>query len=386
MFIHIKLGFWNMKKRNSNFELMRIVSMFFIVLWHIIMHGNVLNNCANPAVKIILEFIMFIIIIHVNSFVMLSGYFQSQSKFKLKKVISLLLQVSFYSLAILVAAIKLGWIENYTIVTFINNTLLTALDNYWFIKMYLVTYVFSDYINKFIDRMSRCEYKNFLLIVFVMLSVIPFVTGYKVVYNDGYNFSNFIYLYMIGAYLRKYPLKETYHFKCMSINGYRMFLLSGFFIVAIFNYLINHFSFEIGGMSNIFNEISNRVTTSYFDYSTPLVIIQTILYFELFKTLKIENSFINKISKCVFGIYLIHDNPIVRTHIYKILKIDNGLFYGYSIFLKIIIVLLSIFIGCFIIDFIRDFICKKLCNLKIIRKSVEKFKKFISSFNFNINW
>ena len=31
-------------KRNSNFELMRIVSMAFIVLWHIIMHGNVISN------------------------------------------------------------------------------------------------------------------------------------------------------------------------------------------------------------------------------------------------------------------------------------------------------------------------------------------------------
>ena len=40
-------------KRNSNFELMRIVSMAFIVLWHIIMHGNVLSNCTNPAIKMI---------------------------------------------------------------------------------------------------------------------------------------------------------------------------------------------------------------------------------------------------------------------------------------------------------------------------------------------
>ena len=70
-------------KRNSNFELMRIVSMFFVVLWHIILHGNVINNCANPTIKILLQIIMFCIIIHVNSFVLLSGYFQSKSEFKL---------------------------------------------------------------------------------------------------------------------------------------------------------------------------------------------------------------------------------------------------------------------------------------------------------------
>ena len=121
------------KVRNSNFELMRIVSMFLIVLWHVIMHGNLLINCANPAIKIILEIIMFCIIVHVNSFVMLSGYFQSKSKFKLSKLIKIILQVIFYSIVILIVGSQLGWIQNYTIVTFINNTLLSALNNYWFI-------------------------------------------------------------------------------------------------------------------------------------------------------------------------------------------------------------------------------------------------------------
>ena len=78
--------------------------------------------------------------------------------------------------------------------------------------MYLVTYVLSDFINKFINRLTRGEFKSFLMLSFIILSVIPFITGYKVVWNDGFTFFNFIYLYMIGAYLRMYPLKETYHF------------------------------------------------------------------------------------------------------------------------------------------------------------------------------
>ena len=32
------------KMRNSNFELMRIVSMFFIVIYHIIIHGKILEK------------------------------------------------------------------------------------------------------------------------------------------------------------------------------------------------------------------------------------------------------------------------------------------------------------------------------------------------------
>lgn len=373
-------------KRNSNFELMRIVSMFLIVVWHIIMHGHVIENCINPAIKILLEVVMFCIIIHVNSFVLLSGYFQSKSKFKLSKFLKIFLQVVFYSIVILIISIKLGWVKNYGIVTFINNGLLSSLNNYWFIKMYLVTYVFSDYINKFIDRLSRSEYKNLLIICFIILSIIPFITGNTVVFNDGYSFTNFIFIYMIGGYLRKYSLKETYHFKNMSINGYRILLLFGFFSLAFINFLVHHFALEINGMSGIFTEIASRIKYTNTWYSTPFVMIQTVLYFEFFKTLNINNKFINKLSTTAFGIYLIHDNEIVRTHLYKILRIDIGPFSTYKIFPKIILVAMLIFVVCALIEYVRGFISKKLCSLKLSVKLKEKIKKYINSLNFNINW
>ena len=41
------------KERNSAYELMRIVSMLLIVLYHVIMHGKVLENCQNESLKII---------------------------------------------------------------------------------------------------------------------------------------------------------------------------------------------------------------------------------------------------------------------------------------------------------------------------------------------
>ena len=32
------------KERESNFELMRVISMFMIVFWHVLVHGNVLAH------------------------------------------------------------------------------------------------------------------------------------------------------------------------------------------------------------------------------------------------------------------------------------------------------------------------------------------------------
>ena len=373
-------------KRNSNFELMRIVSMAFIVLWHIIMHGTVLSNCTNPAIKMILEFIMFLIIIHVNSFVLLSGYFQSKSKFKLSKLLHIFFEVVFYSLLIFIICVKLGIVDNYSIVTIFNNISLSSLNNYWFIKMYLVTYVLSDFINKFINRLTRGEFKSFLILSFILLSVIPFITGYKVVWNDGFTFFNFIYLYMIGAYLRMYPLKETYHFKLMSKNGYMLLLIMSFTSLALINYLINHVALEMNGMSNIFSELSSRVGASYFDYATPFVMIGTILYFEFFKTLDFNNKFINKVATYTFGVYLIHDNELVRNNIYKFIGIDSNIPFGYSIFIKILLALVLIYIVCTIIDFIRECLFKLILKIPFITKIKNWFKNFVSSFNFKINW
>ena len=58
--------------RESNFELMRIISMFLIIVWHIIIHGHMIENSENYAIKIYLSIIQYIIIVHVNSFMILS--------------------------------------------------------------------------------------------------------------------------------------------------------------------------------------------------------------------------------------------------------------------------------------------------------------------------
>ena len=68
-----------MKKnaRNANYDLMKILSMFFIVLYHVIVHGNVLANIHNYTLYLITEIVLLICLVHVNSFVLVTGYFQS---------------------------------------------------------------------------------------------------------------------------------------------------------------------------------------------------------------------------------------------------------------------------------------------------------------------
>lgn len=374
------------KARSSNFELMRIVSMIFIILWHIIIHGHVIENCNNQALRIYLEILKYIMVVHVNSFIILTGYFQTKSKFKLRKLLKLIFQAIFYCVLLLLISIKMGWIKDYNIVTFINNLLPSAVNDYWFISSYLILYIFSDYINKFIDRISRLEYKKLLIILFIIFSIIPYLTGLKILGNNGYNFYNFIYLYMIGGYLRKYPLKETYHFKRLSNNGYRSILIFIFFLLAFINYSMVNFAQNVSGASNILNEISSRILATSLCYSTPFVIIQTIVYFEFFKTINIKNKIINVFSSTVLGIYLFHEYVPVRNNIYVLLKIDNGNFASYKMFGWIIICVMIIFIIAFLIEMLRQLLFNMILKLKPIKFLKAKVINYINSFNFKINW
>ena len=103
--------------RKSNFELMRIISMFFIIVCHVIDSGNLINNCRNSTLIIIFEMFMFLTRVHVNSFMLLSGYFQSKSKFKIKKLFKMILQVWFYLIIFFLIALKFNLIKEINAMT-----------------------------------------------------------------------------------------------------------------------------------------------------------------------------------------------------------------------------------------------------------------------------
>lgn len=380
-------------KRNINFELMRILSMLFIIFWHITIWGNVFDNCKKTSIFLFLTFISYVIGIHVNSFVLLSGFFQSKSRVKISKIIKFLLQVLFYLIFCFIIAYKCGWISNCTIVDFINIILPSGIHKYWFITCYLITYAFSDYLNFFISKMSHSQYKNFLILSFIIISIIPFLSGYKVIGNPSYTFYFFIFLYFIGAYLRLYEIRYSYHFRNMSTNGYRMLLILVFFSMAITNFLINFYSVNTSNISNIFTEISKRLYAVRIreGYASPLVIVQSIAYFEFFKSLKVDSpkkisNFILNISGCVFGVYLLHENYLIRPYIYTILKIDTGPFWGYSHLIRIFAGLLIIFIFGIIVEMFRQLLFKLILKINYVKKVIKKIKLFITSFKFDLYW
>lgn len=366
------------KERNSNFELMRIIAMLFIVLWHIYLYGGIKNNprIINTNIAIIFEFISFILMVHVNSFVILTGYFQSKADFKIKKFFSLLDSMFFYRIIFLILFCSLG------IITLTKAEMIDKIftRDYWFIQVYLVLYLVSPFLNIFIKKIDKKNYQKLLLVLFFILSIIPFITGNKTyVFNDGYNLSNFIYMYLIGGYLRKYPIKESYIFKILSKNLYRLVLVFVFILCFMINYM-NTKTFGLLSSSNtVLGLINSNYSHIYNVYSNPFVIIQTISFFLIFESIDFKSKIINKISSLVLGVYFIHENGFVRTYLYKWLKIDNGIVTSYKFILYVFLMAILIFVCSLIIEFIRQMIFKFIKSRKITKKIENKASIYIRS-------
>lgn len=364
------------KERASNFELLRILSMFFIVLCHTIHHGNMIINCTNEGLKVILQIMILIIVVHVNSFVLITGYFQSKSEFKQSKLWSIINANWFYRVLILIIFSLLN-LEVFTTVDKFINIFPLNLEEYWFINPYLVLYCLSPFLNKFIDSLQKKDYQKLLIVLFILLSIFPYITGNRIYPNSGYTLYNFIVLYLIGAYLRRYPLKESHLFKKLSNNGFQLFTIVVFLICIIVNYSFGVTANSLLRKNSLFDMLGYSIIDMTIAYSNPLVIIQSIAFFSFFGTLNFRSKIVNKLSKLTLGIYMIHENPYVRKNIYKWIGIDGREIASYKYVLYALLAAAMIYIGCSIIEYIRQLIFKGISRFKISKKIREKYYSYI---------
>ena len=337
------------KQKESNFELMRIISMFLIVLYHVIYHSNIIFNSYYTSSKIILTLIEVFTLVGVNSFILLTGYFQSKSTFKIKKIINIIIQFLFYKIFIYII-LSLFNIVPFT-KTYIFNYLFPEELEYWFISYYIILYLISDFFNKIIKKMNFKIYTIIIIGLTFLLSVTPMISNGIVIRNNGFGLIQFIYLYFVGAYIRlfttKYDLKNN-KFKLISLSSY---ILLSILIVLIYYFILN---------ININNNLINGIKNYSFLYSSPFVIIQSISYFLLFYNLNINSKFINNISKYILGVYLIHDNSLVRNLLSNF--ISNSI--NYTSIFNIIILVFTYSIIIFICSYLINYFIIKIFTYK----------------------
>lgn len=160
--------------RNVGLDILRIFSMLGIVTLHILGHGGVLDfsSIAGGVNYYALSFLKAISYFSVNVFVLISGYFLCQKKFRLEKLIALIFEIVFWGTICYLASIFLGN-NSFSVFDFVKSLFAWLVGVYWFPTVYLALYILSPFINILVRNINK-ETHGMLLIAVLFVAVMPF--------------------------------------------------------------------------------------------------------------------------------------------------------------------------------------------------------------------
>lgn len=349
-------------QRQSNIELFRIVMMLGIVAHHFVVNSGLLGMMS-PTLEHGNDIYLWLFgmwgKIGINCFVLITGYFMCSSSFTWKKFIKLVCEIEFYKILIYLGFVLAGRESISGTRLFQLLSPITDLTTE-FISGYLVMFLLVPFMNILIQNLSKDQHLSLIALSLLFFTIWDQFPG--VVIPMGYPVWLCV-IYIIGAYLRKYPIQNNFvHFLLDSKVGALIMLVTAMGSVIIMLYL-----HQIG-------------ITSWWphkwivDYNAPLAVLTSISLFNFFRQLNIKpNRWINTISASTFGVFLIHtSSDAMRAFLWG--DICHCTEWHSSPWLPLysILVVCAIFAVCTLIDVIRIRIIEKPFMEKIISRVTNK--------------
>ena len=351
------------KCRFSNIELLRIVSIFLVLVLHSCFLSTGVphyNNCIEkPISSFLIFFFNSLSCVCVNVFVIISGWFGIHlSK---KKVISFIFQVLFFSFTIYFVFLLYDTNKYFSKEAVITIFFLKG-SEYWFVKAYIGLMILSPLLNLFIKNATNKELKSFLILFYAFQTIYAWLSLYGADwFSGGYSATSFIGLYVFIGYLRKSGLKE---FENILSCRYNLVLSAKSYFIIYFTIILS-----LTFMAYIVTILDIPVAGRLFTYTQPFVIIASVCLFICFSKLTLKNKIINNVAISCFAVYLLHGHELILRPIFGKIIRDNFNTYNtleFSIF--IISYLVFWFIFAIILDKLRLFIWNKIVyffNLKL---------------------
>lgn len=305
-----EMGEKRQTKRLANIEALRVLAMMMVVSLHYLGKGEILGDAARPfsphdyAAWLLESFS----IAAVDVYVLISGYFLVEMKFRLKRVISIVLQVLFYSclIPVILAAAGILPVNELTLYDIWQYIFPIHMKHYWFLSAYVLLLFFTPVLNAAVHAMKK-EQLGAVIILLLLAesfgkSIIPARLALD---NEGYDTLWFIVVYLVAAYSRLYGIAflekknraaVCYVFTCFGIYGLML---------------------SIRAVSLYTGRFKDFVKSPY-AYNHLLAIGAAIALFYMFKNIKSGEAdslfmvFIRKISPYTLGVYLLHEHLNVR--------------------------------------------------------------------------
>lgn len=350
-------------KRNSNFELLRIFSMFMIVLHHCMVHGifPFWHQNNTPLEEINNWFCLFLSSggkIGVSLFILLTGYFTCLKEFSFEKWINVYLRM--FVISALIGCGAYFFCELPGVFNPLKSFMPLTYEAYWFVSSWLLLYLFSPVLNWVLTHEKQLHLSFYMLVLGVIWAVIPSVAETKITCSSLMYFG---YLYLLGGSLR---------LKIIVLNKKNICFLMCAAAVCLY---------AAGTTIIDEKEIFLNQAFRYFNLNRIYTLALSLSLFYLFANWEIkQNKYINNFSASMFGVYLIHDNDIIRSYLWNVwLRVSEYMTSPYFIF-KALGISVFVLICCVFIDKgISLILGKSIQNVSV--RSNHIFKSYISKVN-----
>lgn len=321
------------KERQSNMELLRLLSMLFVLVLHAdyLSLGDptgeeLVRSPVAAAVRVGIEQAA---IACVNVFVLISGWFGIRPGWR--GFLNFIYQLLFCGILIVMSFLCTGLPVRGIM---IEHTLYVGMA-WWFALAYIGLYVLAPLLNAFAGTATQRQMRNFLTAFFVwefFYGWVKNVSGF----NYGYSVLSFIGLYLLARYARMY--REGWF-------GKRGRVYAGGYVVSVLVSALLCLGTLVLGKNNI----GMRFTA----YNSPLVIFGSLCLLLLFSRFTFRSKAVNWLAASCFSIYLFHCHPLVLPYFTDFFSGLYGRFGGTWYLLLAPCCLSAIGMACILTDRLR---------------------------------
>jgi len=220
-----------------------------------------------------------------------------------------------------------------------------TLNQYWFVKAYIILFILSPALNLFAEQSSKSLFQIVLIAFFIMQTVFSYISNSSW-FEDGFSPIPFIGLYLLSRYIRIHQPAFSSFKKTIDLSIY---IGSSFIITVLSIYLFKW----LGTGGRLFN------------YTNPLVIVSSVFFFLFFTKIHIKNdAAVNWVAASSLGAYLLHLNPMVfDPYFVPMLASFSRVSSNVLLLLLVFVFLITVFLAGVMIDKFRLFLWNHLLKV-----------------------
>jgi hypothetical protein len=290
--------------RDSNIELLRIVCIIGITMYHFADHGGfVFDQTPLLINELFIQTISIFGKMGVNCFILISGYYLVSTKgIAVQKILKIWGEMLFYSLGISIVLWAAG-VGTVTPEMIVISLLPVLTDTWWFASCYFIMLILAPFLNRMVHSIDRRMHMELIAVLLLLWSVVFTVTKWAV---EGGNLSWFITLYLVAAYLRLYGGRIA---DSMALN----------IVIAIVSIAVMELSFIALDLT-----VSGGAKLPYCDRvfyvgmrSLPQFAL-SLSVFNIFRNIRMEHHpCLNALALTTFGVYLIQEHPLMKDYLWQ---------------------------------------------------------------------